>query len=129
MASEVRRTTPVRGEVTTAGGTASGELPAPTGAGVRPRTYRSRRTRGAGSRASASPQTSIRTPVRRFPRWEAVWTITEIMAQRKTSSAALQVDFVVLGVGYTIQANLKTSRGDRAALIQAAQAAIAAGPR
>jgi hypothetical protein len=51
------------------------------------------------------------------------------MAQRKTSSAALQVDFVVLGVGYTIQANLKTSRGDRAALIQAAQAAIAAGPR
>jgi hypothetical protein len=40
-----------------------------------------------------------------------------------------QIDFVVHGVRYTIQANLKTSRGDRAALVQAAQAAIAAGPR
>jgi hypothetical protein len=41
-----------------------------------------------------------------------------------------QIDFVVHGVRYTIQANLKqTSRGDRAALVQAAQSAIAAGPR
>jgi hypothetical protein len=40
-----------------------------------------------------------------------------------------QIDFVVHGVRYTIQANLKTSRSDRAVLIQAAQAAIAAGPR
>jgi hypothetical protein len=40
-----------------------------------------------------------------------------------------QIDFVTHGVRYTIQANLKTSRGDRAALVQAAQAAIAAGPR
>jgi hypothetical protein len=40
-----------------------------------------------------------------------------------------QIDFIVHGVRYTIQANLKTSRGDRAALVQAAQAAIAAGPR
>ena len=40
-----------------------------------------------------------------------------------------QIDFVVHGVRYTIQANLKTSRRDRAALVQAAQAAIAAGPR
>jgi hypothetical protein len=40
-----------------------------------------------------------------------------------------QIDFVVHGVRYTIQANLKTSRGDRTALVQAAQAAIAAGPR
>jgi hypothetical protein len=40
-----------------------------------------------------------------------------------------QIDFVVHGVRYTIQANLKTSRGDRAALVQAAQAAIAAGAR
>jgi hypothetical protein len=40
-----------------------------------------------------------------------------------------QIDFVVRGVRYTIQANLKTSRADRAALVQAAQAAIAVGPR
>jgi hypothetical protein len=40
-----------------------------------------------------------------------------------------QIDFVVRGVRYTIQANLRTSRGDRAALVQAAQDAIAAGPR
>jgi hypothetical protein len=40
-----------------------------------------------------------------------------------------QIDFVTHGVRYTIQANLKPSRGDRAALVQAAQAAIAAGPR
>jgi hypothetical protein len=40
-----------------------------------------------------------------------------------------QIDFVVHGVLYTIQANLKTSRGDRATLVRAAQAAIAAGPR
>jgi hypothetical protein len=40
-----------------------------------------------------------------------------------------QIDFLVHGVRYTIQANLKTSHGDRAALVQAAQAAIAAGPR
>jgi hypothetical protein len=40
-----------------------------------------------------------------------------------------QIDFVVHGVRYTIQANLRTSRGNRATLVQAAQAAIAAGPR
>jgi hypothetical protein len=45
------------------------------------------------------------------------------------SCSAPQIDFVVRGVRYTFQANLKTSRGDRAALVQAAQAAIAAGPR
>jgi hypothetical protein len=41
-----------------------------------------------------------------------------------------QVDFVVHGVLYTIQANLKkTKQTDRAVLIAAAQAAISAGPR
>ena len=40
-----------------------------------------------------------------------------------------QIDFIVHGIRYTIQANLKTSRGDRAALISAAEAAISAGPR
>jgi hypothetical protein len=40
-----------------------------------------------------------------------------------------QIDFIVHGVRYTIQANLNTKRGDRATLIAAAQSAIAAGPR
>jgi hypothetical protein len=40
-----------------------------------------------------------------------------------------QIDFVVHGVLYTIQANLKTKQTDRAALIAAAQSAISAGPR
>jgi hypothetical protein len=40
-----------------------------------------------------------------------------------------QIDFLVHGILYTIQANMKTSHGDRAALIAAAQAAISAGPR
>jgi hypothetical protein len=40
-----------------------------------------------------------------------------------------EIDFLVRGIRYTIQANLKTSRGDRAALISAAEAAIGAGPR
>jgi hypothetical protein len=40
-----------------------------------------------------------------------------------------QIDFVWHGVLYTMQANLKTKRTDRAALIAAAQSAISAGPR
>jgi hypothetical protein len=40
-----------------------------------------------------------------------------------------QIDFLVSGVRYTIQANLKSRHGDRAALIEAAQSAISAGPR
>jgi hypothetical protein len=41
-----------------------------------------------------------------------------------------QIVFVVHGVRYTIQANLKkTAKGDRATLIGAAEAAISAGPR
>jgi len=40
-----------------------------------------------------------------------------------------QIDFVWHGVLYTIQANLNTKQHDRAALIAAAQSAIAAGPR
>jgi hypothetical protein len=46
------------------------------------------------------------------------------------SCAPPQIVFVVHGVRYTIQANLKkTAKGDRATLIAAAEAAIAAGPR
>jgi hypothetical protein len=40
-----------------------------------------------------------------------------------------QIDFIVHGVRYTIQANLRTKQTDRAALIAAAQSAISAGPR
>jgi hypothetical protein len=40
-----------------------------------------------------------------------------------------QIDFLVHGIRYTIQANLNAPHGDRAALIAAAQAAIGAGPR
>jgi hypothetical protein len=40
-----------------------------------------------------------------------------------------EIDFIVRGIRYTIQANLKTKRSDRTALINAAQAAISAGPR
>ena len=40
-----------------------------------------------------------------------------------------QIDFIVHGIRYTIQAKLNTLRGDRAALIGAAEAAIRAGPR
>jgi hypothetical protein len=41
-----------------------------------------------------------------------------------------QIVFVVHGVRYTIQANLKkTAKGDRATLIGAAESAIGAGPR
>lgn len=40
-----------------------------------------------------------------------------------------QIDFLVHGIRYTIQARLLTSRGDRASLIAAAESAIAAGPR
>jgi hypothetical protein len=40
-----------------------------------------------------------------------------------------QIDFVVKGIRYTIQANLKSSHGNRATLIDAAQSAISAGPR
>jgi hypothetical protein len=40
-----------------------------------------------------------------------------------------QVDFLVGGTRYTIQANLNTKHGDRAALIAAAESAISAGPR
>jgi hypothetical protein len=40
-----------------------------------------------------------------------------------------QIDFLVHGILYTIQAIMKTSHGDRASLIAAAQAAISAGPR
>lgn len=45
------------------------------------------------------------------------------------SCAPPQIDFLVHGFVYVIQANLKTSHGDRATLIAAAQAAISAGPR
>jgi hypothetical protein len=38
--------------------------------------------------------------------------------------------FVVHGITYTIQANLKkTAKGDRETLISAAEAAISSGPR
>jgi hypothetical protein len=41
-----------------------------------------------------------------------------------------QIQFVVNGITYTIQANLKkTARGDRGTLISAAESAISAGPR
>jgi hypothetical protein len=41
-----------------------------------------------------------------------------------------QIVFIVHGIRYTIQANLKkTGKGDRATLIGAAEAAISAGPR
>jgi hypothetical protein len=41
-----------------------------------------------------------------------------------------QIMFIVHGIQYTIQANLKkTAKGDRATLIAAAASAIAAGPR
>ena len=39
-----------------------------------------------------------------------------------------QVDFIWHGVLYTIQANLKTTQTDRAALVAAAESAISAGP-
>ena len=45
------------------------------------------------------------------------------------SCAPPQIDFVWHGVRYTIQANLNTRQGDRAALVAAAQSAISAGPR
>jgi hypothetical protein len=45
------------------------------------------------------------------------------------SCAPPQIDFVWRGVLYTIQANLRTSQSDRAALIAAAESAISAGPR
>jgi hypothetical protein len=40
-----------------------------------------------------------------------------------------QIDFIVGGTRYIIQANLKSPHGDRAALIAAAESAISAGPR
>jgi hypothetical protein len=40
-----------------------------------------------------------------------------------------QVDFLVHGIRYTIQANLTSSRGNRATLVKAAEASISAGPR
>jgi hypothetical protein len=41
-----------------------------------------------------------------------------------------QIQFVVHGITYTIQANLKkTAKGDRGTLISAAESAIGAGPR
>jgi hypothetical protein len=40
-----------------------------------------------------------------------------------------EIDFLVHGTLYTIQANLKTKQSDKAALIAAAQSAISAGPR
>jgi hypothetical protein len=41
-----------------------------------------------------------------------------------------QIQFVVAGITYTIQANLKkTAKGDRGTLISAAESAISAGPR
>jgi hypothetical protein len=41
-----------------------------------------------------------------------------------------QIQFVVDGITYTIQANLKkTAKGDRGTLISAAESAISAGPR
>jgi hypothetical protein len=46
------------------------------------------------------------------------------------SCAPPQIDFLVNGIRYTIQANLKqTRKGDKGTLIDAAQAAIKAGPR
>jgi hypothetical protein len=39
------------------------------------------------------------------------------------------IDFIVHGIRYEIQANLKTKQSDKAALIKAAQGAISAGPR
>lgn len=46
------------------------------------------------------------------------------------SCAPPQIDFLVNGIRYVIQANLKkTRKGDKATLIDAAQAAIKAGPR
>ncbi len=45
------------------------------------------------------------------------------------SCAPPQIDFLVYGIRYTIQVNLNTARGDRAALIAAAESAISAGPR
>lgn len=40
-----------------------------------------------------------------------------------------QLDFLVGATRYTIQANIKSGHGDRVALINAAQAAVSAGPR
>jgi hypothetical protein len=40
-----------------------------------------------------------------------------------------QIDFLIGGTRYTIQANLDTRHGDRRALIAAAESAISAGPR
>ena len=40
-----------------------------------------------------------------------------------------EIDFLVHGIRYTIQARLRTSRRDRATFIAAAESAIAAGPR
>jgi hypothetical protein len=40
-----------------------------------------------------------------------------------------EIVFVVKGYRYTIQANLNTKHGDRAALVKAAESAIGAGPR
>ena len=40
-----------------------------------------------------------------------------------------QIDFLVGGIRYTIQANLNSHEGDRTALIAAAESAISAGPR
>jgi hypothetical protein len=40
-----------------------------------------------------------------------------------------QIDFLVGGMRYTIQANIKSRHGDRAAMIDAAESAIDAGPR
>jgi hypothetical protein len=40
-----------------------------------------------------------------------------------------QIDFLVGGIRYVIQANLNSHGGDRKALIAAAESAIAAGPR
>jgi hypothetical protein len=45
------------------------------------------------------------------------------------SCAPPQLDFVVHGVRYTIQARLRSSRHDRATLVAAAEAAIRAGAR
>lgn len=45
------------------------------------------------------------------------------------SCAPPQIDFLVGPTRYTIQANLKSRNGDRAALIKAAESAISAGPR
>jgi hypothetical protein len=45
------------------------------------------------------------------------------------SCAPPQIDYVVHGIRYTIQARLRSSRGDRATLVAAAESAIAAGPR